>query len=140
MSIPQIIPYDNLIFDDTEKANLFNITFSKQSEIDYSNSNLHNLSHAINQISVIKFCENEVEDGLKVINPTKAAGPDFINHRLLKEAAPIIKYPLCKLFNFSLLVASYPCQWRRTNITPVSKNIKQNDVQSYRPISLLSVI
>ena len=92
--------------------------------------------HIINQISVIKFCENEVEDGLKVINPS----PDFINHRLLKEAAPIIKYPLCKLFNFSLLVASYPCQWRRTNITPVSKNIKQNDVQSYRPISLLSVI
>jgi hypothetical protein len=76
----------------------------------------------------------------EVASLARNTGPDFINHRLLKEAAPIIKYPLCKLFNFSLLVASYPCQWRRTNITPVSKNIKQNDVQSYRPISLLSVI
>jgi hypothetical protein len=36
-----------------------------------------------------------------VINPTKASGPDLINPRLLKEAAPIIKYPLCKLFNLS---------------------------------------
>jgi hypothetical protein len=34
-----------------------------------------------------------------VINPTKASGPDLINPRLLKEAAPIIKHPLCKLFN-----------------------------------------
>jgi hypothetical protein len=40
---------------------------------------------------------NEVEDVLKVINPTKASGPDLINPRLLKEAAPIIKHPLCKL-------------------------------------------
>jgi hypothetical protein len=58
----------------------------------------------------------------------------------LKEAAPIIKHPLCKLFNLSLRVASYPSQWKRANITPVFKNNKQNDVKNYRPISLLSVI
>jgi hypothetical protein len=75
-----------------------------------------------------------------VINPTKASGPDLINHRLLKEAAPIIKYPLCKLFNLSLQVASYPSQWKRANKTPVFKNNKQNDVNNYRPISLLGVI
>jgi hypothetical protein len=58
----------------------------------------------------------------------------------LKEAAPIIKYPLCKLFNLSLQVGSYPSQWKIANITPVFKNNKQNDVKNYRPISLLSVI
>jgi hypothetical protein len=57
-----------------------------------------NLSHATNQISEIKLCENEVEDVLKVINPTKVSGPDLINPRLLKEATPIIKHSLCKLF------------------------------------------
>jgi hypothetical protein len=41
-----------------------------------------------------------------VINPTKASGPDLINPRLLKEAAPIIKHSLCKLLNLSLRVAS----------------------------------
>jgi hypothetical protein len=50
MSIPPIFHNDNLIFDDIEKANLFNIYFSKQSEIDDSNSNIPNLSHAANQI------------------------------------------------------------------------------------------
>jgi hypothetical protein len=112
--------------------------FSKQSEID--DSNIPNLSHVTNQISEIKLCENEVEDVLKVINPTKVSGPDLINPRLLKEAAPIIKHPFCKLFYLSLRVASYPCQWKRANITPVLKNNKQNDVKNYRPISLLSVI
>jgi hypothetical protein len=75
-----------------------------------------------------------------VINPTKASGPDLINPRLLKEAAPIIKHPLCKLFNLSLRIASYPSQWKRANITPIFKSNKQNDVINYRPISLLSVI
>jgi hypothetical protein len=43
----------------------------------------------------------------------------LINPRLLlKEAAPIIKYPLATFFNLSLLVASYPSQWKRANITP----------------------
>jgi hypothetical protein len=56
-------------------------------------SNIPNLLHVTNQISEIKLCENEVEDVLKVINPTKASGPDLINPRLLKEAAPIIKHP-----------------------------------------------
>jgi hypothetical protein len=129
MSIPPILHNDNLIFDDIERANLFNIYFSKQSEIDDSNSNIPNLSHVTNQISEIKSCENEVEDVLKVINPTKASSPDLINPRLLKEAAPIIKHPLCKLFNLSLRVASYPSQWKRANITPVFKNNKQNDVK-----------
>jgi hypothetical protein len=36
MSIPPILHNDNLIFDDIERANLFNIYFSKQSEIDDS--------------------------------------------------------------------------------------------------------
>jgi hypothetical protein len=98
MSIPPILHNDNLIFDDIERANLFNIYFSKQSEIDDSNSNIPNLLHVTNQISEIKLCENEVEDVLKVINPTKASGPDLINPRLLKEATPIIKHSLCKLF------------------------------------------
>ena len=114
MSIPPILHNDNLIFDDIEKANLFNIYFSKQSEIDDSNSNILNLSHATNQISEIKLCENEVEDVLKVLNPTKTSGPDLINPRLLlKDAAPIIKYPHCNFFNPSLLVASYPSQWKK---------------------------
>jgi hypothetical protein len=71
MGIPPILHNDNLIFYDVERANLFNIYFLKQSEIDDSNSNIPNLSYVTNQISEIKLGENEVEDVLKVMNPTK---------------------------------------------------------------------
>jgi hypothetical protein len=70
--------------------NLFNYVPPVLSEIDDSNNNIPDLSHVTNQISEIKLCENEIEDVLKVINPTKASGPDLINPRLLKKAAPII--------------------------------------------------
>jgi hypothetical protein len=55
VSIPPILHNDNLIFDDIERANLFNIYFSKQSEIDDSNSNIPNLSHVANQISEVPY-------------------------------------------------------------------------------------
>jgi hypothetical protein len=45
------------------------------------------------------------------MNPTKASGPDLINPRLLKEAAPIIKYPFV---NYSIsLYGSLPIQANR---------------------------
>jgi hypothetical protein len=105
--------------------------------MDDSNSNIPSVT---NQISEIKLCENEIEDVLKVINPTKASGPDLINLRVLTEAAPIINHPLCNLSNLSLRVASYPNQWKSANITPVFNSNKQNDVNNNRPISLLSAI
>jgi hypothetical protein len=55
--------------------------------MDDSNSNIPSVT---NQISEIKLCENEIEDVLKVINPTKASGPDLINLRVLTEAFCIV--------------------------------------------------
>ena len=52
----------------------------KISELTTLNNNIPNVSHVTK--SEIKLCENEVEDVLKVINPTKASGPDLINPRL----------------------------------------------------------
>jgi hypothetical protein len=38
----------------------------------------------------------------------------------LREAAPILKYPLCKLFNMSMSLSSFPFEWKLANVTPVS--------------------
>jgi hypothetical protein len=56
----------------------------------------------IENLEYIVLNEEEVEDVLKIINPSKASGPDLINPRLLKEASSILKNPLSKLFNMSL--------------------------------------
>ena len=44
----------------------------------------------------------EVEMILKSLKHGKAAGPDSINNRILKENAFPLSSPLCDLFNFSL--------------------------------------
>jgi hypothetical protein len=46
-----------------------------------------------------------VEDILKILDTSKAIGPDLLNPRLFKEAAYILKYPLCTLFNLSLTLS-----------------------------------
>ncbi|VDI10521.1 Hypothetical predicted protein [Mytilus galloprovincialis] len=95
---------------------------------------LHNIS---DDISYIELTVTGVEDILKIVNPTKASGPDLISPKLLKEASSVLKYPLCKLFNLSLSTSTFPDQWKRANVTPVYKNSKPNDVKNYRPMSLL---
>jgi hypothetical protein len=52
------------------------------------------------------------------------------NALLISQKTTRIKHPLCKLFNLSLRVASYPSQWKRANITPVFKSYCDSSVTS----------
>jgi hypothetical protein len=65
---PSILYNDNLIFDDIERANLFNIYFSKQSEIDDSNSNIPNLLHVTNQINLFNYVPPDFPRRIHVCN------------------------------------------------------------------------
>ena len=107
-----------------------------QAYLDDTEAVLPELSLPENQL-----CDIEIsEDVLSILNPSKASGPDLINPRLLKEAVHQLRCPLCKIFNLSLSIGVLPNSWRKANVTPVYKNYNPNDVNNYRPISLLSVI
>jgi hypothetical protein len=92
-TMPPIEHNGNLVFDDIDKSELFN------------KFNLTELQ--TDRLRQILITEKEVEDILKIVDSSKATGPDCINPRLLREAAPILKYPLCKLFNISLSLSSF---------------------------------
>ena len=49
----------------------------------------------------------------------KAAGPDSISNRLLKELAIPLSEPLCDLFNFSLQSGQLPSTWKEANVSHV---------------------
>ncbi|CAC5404259.1 unnamed protein product [Mytilus coruscus] len=94
-SIPPLMVNNNLIFDEIEKATEFNRFFSSQSNIDDSSAMLLKELHTISDdISYIELTVTEVEDILKIVNPTKASGPDLISPKLFKEASSVLKYPL----------------------------------------------
>ena len=82
----------------------------------------------------------EVEMILKSLKLGKAAGPDSINNRILKELAFPLSFPPCDLFNFSLSSGKVPSIWKEANVTPIFKKEDPSFISNYRPISLLSTI
>ena len=77
------------------------------------------------------------------LNSFKAAGPDNIPPRILKDFAYELSDPLAEIFNLSLASATSPSQWKSANISPISKVTpppppKEKD--DLRPISLTSCI
>ena len=140
-TIPPIEHNGNLVVDDIEKSELFNKFFCEQSTLDDSDHTPPDLTELqTDGLRQILITETEVEDILKILDTSKATGPDCINPRLLREAAPILKYPLCKLFNISLSLSSFPSEWKLANVTPVFKNDSPGILKNYRPISLISII
>jgi hypothetical protein len=90
---------------------LFNKFFCEQSTLDDSDHTPPELTELqTDGLRPILITETEVEDILKILDIGKATGPDCINPRILREAAPILMYPLCKLFNLSLSLSSFPSE------------------------------
>ena len=83
----------------------------------------------------------EMVKALDKMDSKKAAGPDDIHPKLLKNLPEIGIEMFRKMFNKSLKEGMVPQNWRNARIIPLLKAGKdERCVQSYRPISLTSVI
>ena len=58
------------------------------------------------------------------------------SHTFAAKLAPSI----ASLFNLSMKTGKLPDEWKLANVLPIPKNSHIQDLQSYRPISLLSII
>ena len=88
-----------------------------------------------------------VEKLLSNLNPTKAAGPDGIPPRVLRELAREVAPTLTKIYQSSLQTGEVPrdwkealvTDWREVPVTLVFKKGEHYNPANYRPISLTSV-
>ena len=120
---------------------MFNDYFCKQADLNDSETSVPDITDIlINGLEQITITENEVDDILKILDTSKAIGPDLLNPTLLKEAASMFKYPLCRLFNLSLTLSTFPSEWKYANVTPVFKKDCPSNLKNYRPISLISMV
>ena len=134
-SIPPLCKDDVIYSDPNDKANIVNIFFTEQTTLDDSNASLSpTILIPAFTLSSVSTTSLEVESIFKSLKTGKAAGPDCINNRLLKEVATALSFPVCDLFNFSL------AQGKQANVTPIHKKNDPSDFSNYRPISLLSTI
>ena len=59
--------------------------------------------------------------------------------KLLQLIPDLIIVPLCKLINLSFVSGSFPDLLKIVKVIPIHKNGSTQDINNYRPISLLSV-
>ena len=88
----------------------------------------------------IDFNFRKVRAFLKSVNPNKAAGPDGIHGRILKNCAVSLAYPLSLIFRTSYNSGMIPKDWKIANVVPVHKKGSKTSVENYRPISLTSLV
>ena len=139
-SYPSLVVNNNQITNNRDKAEAFNHFFLSHSDIDDSNAQLPDEQNFQVGLDNILATEQEVNDLLKCIDPSKATGPDGISPRLLKEAGEGIVPSLTKLINFSLSTSKVPHSWKLANVIPLFKKGEKSDVNNYRPVSLLSCV
>ena len=127
--------------NDNDKANILNQYFIEQTVIEEKNATLPTtLPLPAHKFDSITVTPDDVESTLKTLKLGKAAGPDAINNRILKELADSLSLPLSDIFNYSLSSGKLPSVWKLANVTPIHKKDDPSDVSNYRPISLLSTI
>ncbi|KAI4872705.1 hypothetical protein NFI96_006629, partial [Prochilodus magdalenae] len=82
----------------------------------------------------------DVRKTLRRVNPRKAAGPDNIPARVLREYADQLTDVFTDIFNISLSSATVPTCLKATTIIPVPKKSSVSCLNDYRPIALTPII
>ena len=77
---------------------------------------------------------------LSSIDINKATGTDLIGPHLLKLAAPYIAEEITFMCNHSITNSVFPNEWKEAKVTPLYKNGPHEEVNNYRPISILPIL
>ena len=130
----------NLHTDSSTKAEILNNQFVSVFTKDAENSDtvLHGPSYP--PIGGLHFNSRGVEKLLAGINTKKAAGPDMMPCRFLKEMAPIIAPVLTALYQQSLDTGALPDVWLAAYVAPIFKKGSTCLPENYRPVSLTCVV
>jgi hypothetical protein len=131
---------------DSEKATTFaehlEQVFTPHFNINHNDSEIENFLKIPCQMSLpLKpFSPREVEQEIKNINPHKAHGYDLITGKILRQLLRKAIVLLTTNYNTRLRMSYYPNMWKFAQIIMIPKLGKPaNEVNSYRPISLLPV-
>jgi hypothetical protein len=84
--------------------------------------------------------ELEVVNVLRSLKPKCSAGYDGISTKLLKYCACVIKKPLTHILNCSLMSGICPDRCKLAIVRPIHKKGNFDELNNYRPISLLTAI
>ncbi len=133
--------------DNKKKADILNAqfksVFSKPSELspeEVRKLEQEKLNPSVPQMDPINITEPGVKKLLRGMNPNKAAGPDKIAPRVLKELADELTPYVTLVYKASLKQKRVPNDWKTANVAPVFKKGEKYKPSNYRPVSLTCVL
>ena len=88
---------------------------------------------------VAHISTEEIIDIIKSLNINKSVGPSSIPAKLLLQIPDLIIMPLCRLINTSFTTGKFPNALKIVKVIPIHKGGSSEDVNNFRPISLLSI-
>ena len=140
MSIPVLFSGGNHHVTDATKAEALSSQFSSAFTVE-PESGIPSLGPSpYPDISDIIFTQNGISKLLLNIRPCKAAGPDELPARVLKELANEISAPLTFLYQQSFETGELPHDWSQATVTAIYKKGSKLDPGNYRPVSLTCIL
>ena len=123
--------------DNTDFLNSLNTFFSRFEE----NNTTTPTKKPVNPDSTtLQLDPADVRTTLLKVNPRKAAGPDNIPGRVLRDCADSLTDVLTDIYNTSLNQAIIPASFKSTTIVPLPKKSPASSLNDYRPIALTPIM
>ena len=131
----------NLSQTSKKKLNYLTIFFVNQCSLLSNNSVLPtNLPQLTSKcLDSIHFSSSDIVKIISRLDPNKAHGHDMLSIQLIKLRGNSICKPLSIIFKDCLSEGKFPHEWKKANVVPVHKKENKQSLESYRPISLLSI-
>ena len=138
---------NNVVSDPKIIASAFNNHFASKFDDMYDPLDLAALtdsipSHGAAPFSFLPFTVSEVLEILENLDSSKSPGPDELLPVFLKVCCKELAPVLCDIFNMFIQKGQCPASWKDANVVPIYKGSgkPKDDVGSYRPVSLTSVL
>lgn len=114
--------------------------FSKYFQSVYENSSNPHLPHDWGTFEFSHITENKVMDAIRKLKPKKSVGSDGVPAYIIKGCSEFLVRPLQHIFNLAVSNQTFPAKLKTTIITPIYKNGSVNNIDNYRPISLINAV
>lgn len=119
-------------------TNYYRLVYSNQSSFDTHNSGYKQKHEIEDNEDIPEILVWEVEKAIKSQKMDKAPGPDRITNELMRGTITELSPLLTKIFNEILHTGIIPNPWTESHIILLHKKGPKDDIENYRPISLIS--
>ena len=131
--IPPLFYENRFITDFKEKAQLFNIFFSKQCSLIPNNSSLPADVNYITdkRLSAVIFSAKDIGKIIQNLESNKTHVHNNISICMLKMCGGSIYVLLEMIFKHALLAGVFPSGWKKGNIVPIHKKGYKQNIKNY---------